>query len=146
MNVQQLLARRKSEVSIIGPHVTVAELTRLLAARKKGMALVCDDDRKLLGVVSVMDVNRAVAEHAERAPAMPVSRIMTRNYCACQPDDSVEEALRTMTDHGIRHLPVVAGGVLEGLLNIRDLLEQRFEDAELQTREMRDYVFGVGYH
>lgn len=146
MNVNQLLKTKGADATIIGPEKTIGATARLLAERNKGLALVCDAGDKLLGVVSVIDISRAVGEFAERAPTMTVETIMTTDFAFCRLEDSDEDVLRKMTERSVRHLPVVRDGVLKGLLNIRGVLESRFEEADMRAEEMRKYVFGVGYH
>ena len=146
MNIGQLLKAQGTDPVIVSPDETVGATARLLARQKKGLALVCDAGGRLIGVISVIDINRAVADHAERAAAMPVRAMMTTDFCACQLGDSVAEALATMTGRGVRHLPVLEAGLLKGLVNLRMLLEHRFEEAEMQADELRNYVLGVGYH
>jgi CBS domain-containing protein len=131
MNVEQLLRTKGAEATIIGPETTIRAAARLLAERNKGLALVCD---------------AAVGEFAERAPAMAVEIIMTTDFAFCRLEDSGEDVLQNMTERRVRHLPVVEDGVLKGFLNMRGVLESRFEEAEIRTDEMRRYVFGVGYH
>jgi CBS domain-containing protein len=146
MNVEQLLKTKGAEATIIGPEKTIGAAARLLAERNKGLALVCGADDKLLGVVSVIDISRAVGKYAERAPAMAVETIMTTDFAFCRLEDSDEDVLRKMTERSVRHLPVVENGVLKGLLNMRGVLETRFEEADMRAEEMRKYVFGAGYH
>jgi CBS domain-containing protein len=146
MNIQQLLAAKGVDPTIIGPDTTIAAAARMLAERNKGLALVCDAGGKLLGVVSVIDISRAIGEFAERAPAMAVKVIMTTDFCSCRSQDSVEDALAAMRERGIRHLPIVDDGLLMGLLHMRAVLEHRFDEADMQAEEMRGYIFGAGYH
>jgi CBS domain-containing protein len=146
MNVEQLLKTKGAEATIIGPEKTIGAAARLLAERNKGLALVCGADDKLLGVVSVIDISRAIGKYAERAPAMAVETIMTTDFAFCRLEDSDEDVLRKMTERSVRHLPVVENGVLKGLLNMRGVLETRFEEADMRAEEMRKYVFGAGYH
>ncbi|NIP74887.1 MAG: CBS domain-containing protein [Xanthomonadales bacterium] len=146
MNIEQLLKKKGIEPIIVGPKETIAATARLLAGQNKGLALVCNADKRLLGVVSVMDISRAVAAHAERAPAMAVDEIMTTDFCACELADSAEEALGRMRECRVRHLPIVEQGVLKGLLNMRGVLEHRSEEAEIEASEIRSYIFGAGYH
>lgn len=145
MNVEQLLKTRGSEAIIIGPKQTIEAMARLLTERKRGLALVCDGDNKLLGVVSVIDITRAVGQWGKRAAAMPVDSIMTTDFAFCRLGDSLEAVLQKMTERSVRHLPVVEDGVLKGLLNMRAALDARFEDVEMHVEEMRKYVFGIGY-
>ena len=146
MIVEQLLKSKGAEATIIGPEKTIRATAHLLAERNKGLALVCGGDDKLLGVVSVIDISRAVGDLGERAPGMAVETIMTTDFAFCRIEDCDEDVLQKMTERSVRHLPVVENGVLKGLLNIRGVLESRFEDADMRAEEMRKYVFGVGYH
>lgn len=146
MIVEQLLKAKGAEATIIGPEKTIGAAARLLAVRNKGLALVCGAEDKVLGVVSVIDISRAVGEYGEHAPGMTVESIMTTNFAFCRLEDSDEDVLRKMTERSVRHLPVVENGVLKGLLNIRGVLEYRFEEAVMSAEEMRKYVFGAGYH
>ena len=93
MNVEQLLKTKGGEATIIGPEKTIGATARLLAERNKGLALVCSAEDKLLGVVSVIDISRAVGEHGERAPGMAVESIMTTNFAFCRIKDSDETDL-----------------------------------------------------
>jgi CBS domain-containing protein len=146
MNVEKLLKTKGVDATIIGPKQTIAATARLLAERNKGLALVCGAGGKLLGVVSVIDISRAIGEYAERAPAMAVTTIMTTDFCSCHLEDSIEDVLEKMTERRIRQMPIVEDGVLKGLLNMRGVLESRFEEVNTQTEEMRHYILGGGYH
>ncbi len=146
MKVKQLLKTKGAETTITGPDETIEAIARLLAERKKGLALVCGAGDKLLGVVSVIDISRAVGKYGESAAGMAVETIMTTDFAFCRIEDSDEDVLRKMTERSVRHLPVVENGVLKGLLNIRGVLESRFEEANMKAEELRKYVFGVGYH
>ncbi len=146
MKAEQLLKTKGVDVTVIGPEQTIAATARLLAERNTGLALVCGAGGKLLGVVSVIDISRAIGEYAERAPAMTVGTIMTTDFYSCRLADSVEDVLEKMTERRIRQMPIVEDGMLKGLLNMRGVLEHRFEEADMQVEEMRHYVVGVGYH
>ncbi len=146
MNAEQLLKSKGVDLTVIGPEQTIAATARLLAERNTGLALVCGAGGKLVGVVSVIDISRAIGAYAERAPAMAIESIMTTDLCSCHLKDSIEDVLEKMNERRIRQMPIVEGGMLKGLLNLRGVLESRFEEANMQTEEMRHYVFGAGYH
>ena len=145
MNVEQLLKTKGVDVTIVSPEITVRETAHILGEKNKGLALVSDAENTLLGVVSVIDISRAVGEYGERASAMPVEAIMSAEFTSCRPEDSVKDALQIMAKRGIRHLPVVESGKLKGLLNLRGVLEHRLEVAEMKANEMLGYISGVGY-
>lgn len=146
MLVRDVLKTMPSDVVRVGPDETLSDAARAIEAAGKGLAIVCDAEDALLGVISVIDVNRAVARHGDRAPRLPVRELMNPKIVECDCGCTVEEALEKMTSHGIRHLPVVEDGTFRGLVNMRSLLEVRFEQAEIAAEEMRRYVFGIGYH
>ncbi len=145
MNVEQLLKTKGVEVIVVSRDSTVGETARVLAEKNKGLALVCDGENRLLGVVSVIDISRAVGKYGERVAATPVEAVMTAECTCARPEDSVEDALRMMAERGTRHLPVVAAGKLKGLLNMRGVLEYRLEVEEMKAGEMLRYICGVGY-
>lgn len=146
MNVEQLLKAKGIDATVVGPQQTIAATARLLARANKGLALICSEGDRLLGVVSVIDISRAVGDHAENAPAMTVESIMTTDFCSCRLADSVEDVLGTMNRRRIRQIPVVEDGKFVGLLNMRGVLEARSEEADMQTEEIRNYIAGGGYH
>ena len=128
------------------PDETLTDLSRRLGHRKRGMAVVCDAHSRLLGVVSVMDIVRALGDHEMDAPRLHVRDIMNTGPITGAPGDTVEAALKVMSTHGIRHLPVVEREALQGVVNIRDLLEARSHAAEMTAEELSKYVYGAGYH
>lgn len=145
MQVRDILKVRKSAVAAVSPEETVATAARRIADKGKGLAVICDQGKVLLGIISVIDINRAVALHREYAPALLARELMNTVIVVCKPDDTVEEALDKMACHGVRHLPVVENGALLGVVNIRHLLESRFERAQLTAAEMHRYIYGLGY-
>src|SRR5919106_1596134 len=103
----------------IEPTTTVAEAATVMGERRIGSALVMEDDR-LLGIFTERDIVRALGAHFDAA-GHAVSEWMTQDPLTVPPDTSVEEALRTMFDHGFRHLPVVDGDRVVGIVSMRDL-------------------------
>jgi CBS domain-containing protein len=146
MLVRDALKTKPGKVVKVAPDMTLTAAARAIHDARRGLAIVCDAEQAILGVLSVIDVNRCLCHHGEKAAGMMVREVMNPDVVACGPEDTAEDALKKMTAHGIRHLPVVEDGALRGLVNLRDLLEIRFEHAEMTAEEMRRYVFGVGYH
>lgn len=146
MFVADLLSSLGERVVTAGPDETVAEVSRRLGHRKRGLAVVCDPNGRLLGVISVMDIVRALGDHEAEAPLMRARAIMKADPVVTSPENTVKAALDLMYSHGIRHLPVVAEDVLQGVVNIRDLLDARSRAAEMTTEELSKYVYGAGYH
>jgi CBS domain-containing protein len=103
----------------VTPSTTVGEAVALMAQFRVGSTMVMEGSR-LIGIFTERDTVRAIS-HSHDAPAHEVSSWMTRNPMTVGPDEEVEVALRVMLDNGFRHLPVMDGGELIGLVSIRDL-------------------------
>ncbi|HEV3475229.1 MAG TPA: CBS domain-containing protein [Actinomycetota bacterium] len=103
----------------IDPSTTVAEAATVMGERRIGSALVMEGDR-LAGIFTERDIVRALGKHFDAA-GHPVSEWMTADPLTISADTRVEEALRTMLDRGFRHLPVVEGDRVLGVVSMRDL-------------------------
>jgi CBS domain-containing protein len=103
----------------LGPSITVAEAATVMGERRVGSALVMDGDT-LLGIFTERDIMRALGEHFDAAKHQ-VSEWMTRNPITVPPDTDARDALKTMLDGGFRHLPVIDGEHIVGVVSMRDL-------------------------
>jgi CBS domain-containing protein len=103
----------------IEPTTTVAEAATVMGERRIGSALVMDGER-LAGIFTERDIVRALGKHFDAA-GHPVSEWMTADPLTIGADTKVEDALRTMLDRGFRHLPVVEGARVLGVVSMRDL-------------------------
>lgn len=146
MLIKDALRARSKIVVIVRPDDTVAAVAKHLRDKDRGLAVVCDANHAPLGIISVVDINRAIAEYRERAPGMPAPSIMNADIVTCNTDDTVDKALDKMAAHGIRHLPVLQDGKMTAIVSLQDLLRARHEEAEISVEEMRRYFLGIGYH
>ncbi|HZA26611.1 MAG TPA: CBS domain-containing protein [Actinomycetota bacterium] len=103
----------------VGPSTTVAEAATMMGERRVGSALVMEGDA-LLGIFTERDIVRALGEHFDAAKHQ-VSEWMTRNPITVPPDTPARDALKTMLDGGFRHLPVLDGEQVIGIVSMRDL-------------------------
>lgn len=133
-NIGDVLRLTGSNLLTLPPDETVMAVARRIDQNKRGMAVVRDAGERMLGVVSVIDINRAVANYGEQAPSLPVSKIMNTAVVSCKPQDRVHEALAKMKTYHIRHLPVVEDGILRGLVTMRDLLQCGCEEPETRDQ------------
>jgi CBS domain-containing protein len=146
MNVGHVLKSKGTEATRVRPDDKVQTAARLLGSRKTGLAVVVDAGGRLLGVISAMDIMRAVGEHGDDTARMPVSAVMTTEVAVCRPQDSVQQALEQMVLRRIRHLPVVEDGIVKGVIRLRDAVEFRVGEVEVEADELRRYIYGAGYH
>lgn len=138
MRIGEVLRRKGSDVMTLRPDASVGDLVTLLAREGIGSVVVSEDDQTVAGIVSERDVVRGLQEHGGDVLSQPVSSIMTADVHTCGVHDDLETLAGTMTQHRIRHLPVVADGELRGIVSIGDIVKNRI--AELQSE--RDQLFG----
>lgn len=139
MHIADVLRNKGSDVVTVDPSATVAELIAALAERNVGALPVVEAGR-LVGIVSERDVVRALGRHGATVLGMAVEEIMTRNVRTCEPTETVAQAMARMTAGRYRHLPVVQGRTLVGLVSIGDLVKHRVKEMELETGVLRDAV------
>ena len=135
MSVQNILDRKGTEVFTVDPTATVRTAAQLMRARGIA-ALVVKTADLINGLISERDIVHAIAQHGERALAMAVSEVMTRNAIAVTPDDSLKRAMNLMTNH--RHLTVIDEGKLVGIVSIGDVVKYRLEDLQTESNVLRD--------
>ena len=142
MKVEVVLAAKGREVASINPSATLATVAQRLRLEGIG-SLVVLEDGKLAGMISERDVVHAFAAHRAEAAEIKVADVMARDLVTCRPDDSLTRVLGLMTRHRVRHLPVLEGGRLVGLISIGDAVKHRLDELELEAAVLRDaYIAG----
>ena len=132
-------AKPKQAVVTISPDATVRELIALLAEHNVGALVVSEDGERVSGIVSERDVVRRL--HADEAVLeSPVSQIMTVDVRTCSGDEGVTDLMQTMTEHRIRHVPVVADGRLTGIISIGDVVKNRIGELEFERDQLDHYL------
>ena len=137
MPIVGILRSKGATVETIPPGMPVSAAAQQMAARRIGCLVVTEGDA-LLGLVTERDVVRAVAHHGANAPMLRVRDIMSTGVPTCAPDDDIASLMRTMTSRRYRHVPVVQGRELIGIVSIGDVVKQRLEDLEVETSVLRD--------
>lgn len=122
MNIASLLASKGVNVVTIGPRDSIRSALSLLAQHNIGALVVVEPQGALVGIVSERDIVRALAR-TEAILVEPIAAIMTRNVVIGTPQDDLVAVSNTMTDRRIRHLPVVEGGRLVGIVSIGDIVK-----------------------
>jgi CBS domain-containing protein len=142
MRVSDVLASKGSDaVFTIRPDSTVRELLDVLAELNVGALVVSEDGKGLLGIVSERDIVRKLRD-VESARDMTVGDIMTTDVQLCAPEDSFGGLMAIMTEHRVRHIPVVDDGVLVGVVSIGDAVKYRMEQLEFERDQLNNYVAG----
>ena len=139
--VRQLLAEKPAEVFAVAPEAPVVEAIRLMADKSVGALLVLRGDA-LSGIVSERDYARKVVLQGRSSADTPVSAIMTAQVLTVGPDTSVPACMRLVTDHRIRHLPVVEDGRVVGVVSIGDLVNAQLQAQRFMIEQMENYISG----
>ena len=137
--IQELLKGRKPTVFQVSPSVTVFEALRLLADYEVG-AMVVMDKGKLVGVVSERDYTRKVALQGKNSKETTVAEIMTRDVVTVSPRTGTRACMALMSQKKIRHLPVVDGGQVLGMISIRDIMDDIIADHEQTISQLTSYI------
>ena len=123
--VRVLLARKDSAVWSISPNATVFDAIQLMADKNVGALPVVDNSR-LVGIISERDYARKVILKGRYSKDTPVRKIMTQELLTAIPSDSITKCIRVMTEKRVRHLPVLEGTNLIGIVSIGDVLKWFF--------------------
>ena len=142
MSVEGILRAKGGNVVTIRPDATVGRLVDGLREARIGAMLVSEDGRTVLGIISERDVVRGLAERGARILDVPVAELMTRHVVSCTPQDTVKYVMAEMTKRRVRHLPVIADGVLAGIVSIGDVVKNRLEEMETETNVLREAYIG----
>ena len=127
MDVKTILDNKGRDVETVGPDTSVEDVAKLLTEKKIGSVLVMDGD-EILGIVNERSLVKAICIHGADAIRQPVSEIMRTNVMVCSSDSSVDSVRTQMTKMNMRHLPVVDGGKLTGIVSIGDVLKFRIRE------------------
>ena len=139
--IKELLESKGREVSSIGPDETVYEALKLMAQKDIG-SLVVLSEGKLVGLVSERDYARHVALQGRSSRDTPVWEIMEKRPVCVTPEQSVEDAMALMTEKRSRHLPVISGGKLVGVISIGDLVKAIISDQQYIIEQLENYIVG----
>ncbi len=140
--VGELLAEKESVVFSVTVTTSLAAVIAELDIHKIGNMPVVDLNTGLVGVVSERDVMRAIGEFGETAMARPVKDFMTRNPRTCSREDKIVDVMRIMTESRFRHMPVVDGAAVEGVISIRDIVMHRVKEVEFETLRLKQLMVG----
>ena len=128
--VADVLRRRTGKVVTTTPGVLLGDAARDLAARDIGFLPVCDAKGALVGVLSERDIVKVLAKEGAKVATVKVEEVFTREAVTCAPSTDVHGAIAVMHEKRIRHLPVIDGGKLIGVVSLNDLVIHLLREAE----------------
>ena len=137
--VRHLLDRKGRALFAVEPEAPVLDAIRVMAESHVGALLVMRGN-ELAGIVSERDYARKVVLLGRSSAETPVRQIMTSPVITVSPDNSVQDCMRMMTDRRIRHLPVVDGGRVVGMISIGDLVKAVIEEQQQTIEQLESYI------
>ena len=137
--VKELLRNKGGDVFGIGPDEPVLAAIKMMADRSVG-ALIVTRGSELLGIISERDYARKVILKGRSSSDTKVREIMSSPVKTVRPDDTVNTCMMVMTEKHIRHLPVVEGGKVIGVLSIGDLVKQVIEEQQQEIEQLQKYI------
>ena len=143
MSVAAILKNKGHSVYTVRPEHTVSETAALLTSKRVGVAVVCDGQGRIAGVVSERDIVAGVTRYGKAILDMPVRNIMSFPVITCQPGDSIKDIMQEMNERRIRHLPVVEKGELVGIVSIGDAVAYRLRETQLEVGVLRDLAAAI---
>lgn len=144
MTVAAILKHKGAHVETTRPNATVQQICDQLSTKQIGAAVVVGPSGDVVGVVSERDIVHAVSKHGPAAMTRSIDEIMTRGVVTCKLTDTPDALMEMMTRGRFRHVPVVEGGKLIGIVSIGDVVKRRIEDGDLERHAMRDYITQAG--
>lgn len=143
MKVRDILTQKQiNGVESIGVHETVSTLVARLSEKKIGALVVTGSDGGLCGIISERDVVRGLAQDGDNCLRAPISKYMTADVVTAAPQDEKISVLEKMTAGRFRHVPIVDGGEVVGVVSIGDLVKARIEMLQKDNEALQEFIRG----
>lgn len=140
MKIRDLLRGKGTAVVTIRPEATIHDAMTMLVNRRIGSLVVLDAQGRVMGIITERDILRECAARSDQVKHTRVQEVMTTNLIIGVPDDEVGYVMGIMTHNRIRHLPIMVGERLEGIISIGDVVKAQLEETEFENRYLKDYI------
>jgi CBS domain-containing protein len=140
--VRDVLDRKGRHVFAVGPEASVYRALELMSEKHVGALMVLDGDRRLIGVVSERDYARKIALQGRSSKETPVRDIMTTRLFSVTPAQAIDDCMALMTECGVRHLPVLDGERLDGVISIGDVVKSKLSQQEFIIEQLEHFIAG----
>jgi CBS domain-containing protein len=140
-SIREILKEKGGDIWTMDPNATVFQALELMSEKNIGAVLVIEEDA-LVGILSERDYARKVALKGKGSRETRVREIMTGSVLFVKPEQSVEECMAIMTNKHIRHLPVLDGGRLIGLVSIGDIVKAVIAEQTFMIEQLTNYITG----
>lgn len=138
MQVRAILDAKGAKVVTVAPETSLSTAARRMDIEHVGALIASRDGKSLAGIIDERDIVRAYVRHGDDLARRTVADVMRAEVITCTPDEPVRQVMAKMTRHRVRHLPVLDGGALAGIISIGDVVKSRLGELELETEVLRD--------
>ncbi len=142
MRISDVLRVKGTQVVTVTPDTSVRRLLAVLAEHRIGAVVVSRNGTSVEGIASERDIVRALAKRGAAVMSEPVTAIYTAEVYTVTLETSLEDVMRMMTEHRVRHAPVVTDGRLGGIVSIGDVVKNRIDELETERAALTDYITG----
>ena len=142
VTVDSILKDKGHDIISVTPDTEVFDTAHILRENRIGSVLALESNGQIAGVISERDIVRGLSEVGLDVLEHPVSEIMTKEVVVCHPDDNMATVLSLMSNRRIRHLPVMQGDQLVGIISIGDVVKTRINELEDESSSLRSYISG----
>lgn len=146
MRIREILRAKGSTVHTISAMATLQDVVHRLVKFNCGSLVVQQPDGtergQMIGIITERDILRACASHPSALDTLRVTERMSKDPITGTPDDTVEQAMGIMTEHRIRHLPIVEQGELVGMISIGDVVKSQHDHLSMENHYLKSYLHG----
>jgi len=140
VKISTILDNKGSVVYNISPENTLKQMADEMLAKKIGSLLVIDKEGTLVGIISERDFLTIVGEHTKDWEDITVSDVMTKEVVTAAPEDTLEQVMSIMTEHHIRHIPVIGNDKIVGVLALGDIINALLDKSLFQNKLLKRYI------
>ncbi|HXV28461.1 MAG TPA: CBS domain-containing protein [bacterium] len=144
MKVKDVIESKGGQVWTIDQDKTVYEALGVLVDKKIGAIVVMGPKGSITGIVSERDIIRECFRNSKNLEKSFIKDIMTRQLIVGKPEDELDYIMGIMTKNRIRHVPIISGGKLQGIVSIGDVVKAQLQSKEYENHYLKDYMFGTG--
>ena len=139
--IRDVLSRKSADVATVSAGTTIREAVRTMADKKIGSVLVVENEH-LKGIFTERDLMSRVVAAGVDLDAAPVDEVMSKDLITCSQDDTIEEVSRIMSNARHRHIPVIEGKQLVGIVTSGDIMASVLEDRTIEVGQLKSYIQG----
>jgi CBS domain-containing protein len=142
MKVRDILKSKGPDVATIGVDETIYDAVRKLVEKNIGSLLVMDEKAAVAGIITERDILKECERRLELLKQTKVREVMTKELIVASPEDDLDYVENVMTRNRVRHLPVISGKKLEGIISIGDIVNVMRGECKVENRYLKDYISG----